>query len=102
MKKPAFRLPIALLAAVALAVGGCAVRTENQKTEVEADRLNEAAAMIRNGDRQVAAGKAQEAHGQAEKAQGKKDAGDAAIAEGQAKQRSGDALIEEGKALREK
>ncbi|HEX8911481.1 MAG TPA: hypothetical protein VF796_03905 [Humisphaera sp.] len=93
----------ALSAAVIIggvSAGGCATKTEGERTMERADRVQEAGATIRRGELAVQDGKALEARGRAVRDQGDSIEGDRLIAEGRAQQAKGEQLIREGRAMK--
>jgi hypothetical protein len=81
-------------------VGGCASRTEGERTLEQADRVEQAGILIRRGEMAVQDGRAIEARGQTLRTQGDTVEGDRLIAEGRAKQAQGEELIQQGRRMR--
>jgi hypothetical protein len=88
--------------AIGMSIAGCESMSESEKADAKAQRVSEAAEIIRKGEGQMADGKAMEARGRAMNEQSQQAESDRLIAEGRAMQKSGQSLIDQGKAMRDR
>ncbi|HVT88828.1 MAG TPA: hypothetical protein VHD56_08260 [Tepidisphaeraceae bacterium] len=94
---------IAVLSVIGMAsISGCTNETEGQHTMVRAQRMEDAGIMIRQGEKNVADGRALQTRGQTIKDQGDNPEGDRLMAQGRAQEKLGQEQIDQGRQLRDK
>lgn len=96
----------ALMIAGALTLGGltagCHHHNEGQEARDDANSMSMAASLIQSGEAEIRDGESDVARGKAMKDQGKTADGEALIAAGKAKIDGGEAKVKRGKALKDK